>query len=167
MKDIYMKFTPEIKGESQDNAHSGWIEIESWNQSIDQPRALSASTSGGLTSERCTHDPMRFSKIVDKVSPSLYQNCSCGQTFSEVQIDFMRADGKDDRVKYLQIKLKDVMINSISTSVGSGDLPYDNFSLTYGAVEWKYTQQKIGGNANGSTVGQWSLIKNKITYDAN
>jgi type VI secretion system secreted protein Hcp len=29
-------------------------------------------------------------------------------------------------------------------------------------VKWKYTQQKIGGGAGGSTLGGWDLAANKI-----
>jgi type VI secretion system secreted protein Hcp len=31
-------------------------------------------------------------------------------------------------------------------------------------VQWKYTQQKIGGNQSGNAQGAWSLTKNDKTY---
>ena len=40
MKDIYLKFgNPAIKGESADKDHKDWIEINSWNHTITQPRS--------------------------------------------------------------------------------------------------------------------------------
>jgi type VI secretion system secreted protein Hcp len=165
MKDIYLKFgTPAIKGESQDKDHIDWIEVSQWKHVIIQPRSATASTSGGHTSERTEHGDMEFVKEIDVVSPQLYQHASGGTTFDEVTVDFMRADGDGQRVKYLEIKLKNVLVSRIEPSVDVEGLPKERFSLKYAAVQWTYTQQKIGGNQGGVTQGSWSLTKNDKTY---
>ena len=89
---------------------------------------------------------------------------SGGTTFDEVTIDFLRADGEGNRVKYLEIKLKYVIISRVAPEVVSEGLPHESFSLKYAAVQWKYTQQKIGGNPGGNAQGAWSLTKNDKTY---
>jgi type VI secretion system secreted protein Hcp len=138
MKDIYLKFgNPAIKGESADKDHSGWIEIDSWSHAITQPRSATASTAGGHTG---------------------------GTTFDEATIEFMRSDGEGNRVKYLEVKLKYVIISSIAPSVVGEGLPTESFSLKYAAVQWKYTQQKVGGGQGGNAQGAWSLTKNDKTY---
>ncbi|MBS0427698.1 MAG: type VI secretion system tube protein Hcp [Proteobacteria bacterium] len=165
MKDIYIKFgNPEIKGESQDKDHKDWIEVNSWRHSIVQPRSATASTAGGHTAERCEHGEMVFQKDMDVVSPLLYQHASGGSTFDEVTVEFYRADGEGKRVRYLEIKLKYVLIASVTPSVVSEGVPSESFSLKYAAVQWKYTQQKIGGNQGGNSQGAWSLTKNDKTY---
>jgi type VI secretion system secreted protein Hcp len=165
MKDIYLKFTsPDIKGESQDKDHADWIEIESWSHQIVQPRSATASTAGGHTSERTEHSPMVFVKEMDVVSPLLYQHCSGGTTFGEVTVDFMRADGEGKRVKYFNIKMKNVLISSVEPEVVAEGIPTETFALKYAAVQWTYLQQKIGGNQGGQSMGQWSLTKNDKTY---
>ncbi|MDQ8000477.1 MAG: type VI secretion system tube protein Hcp, partial [Pseudomonadota bacterium] len=156
MKDIYIKFgNPEIKGESQDKDHKDWIEVNSWRHSIVQPRSATASTAGGHTAERCEHGEMVFQKDMDVVSPLLYQHASGGSTFDEVTVEFYRADGEGKRVRYLEIKLKYVLIASVTPSVISEGVPSESFSLKYAAVQWKYTQQKIGGNQGGNSQGAW------------
>lgn len=107
---------------------------------------------------------MVFTKEIDSSSPLLYQHTSGGTTFDEVTIDFMRSDGEGQRVKYLEVKLKYVIISSIAPSVRKEGLPVETFSLKYAAVQWKQTQQKIGGNQGGNTQGAWSLTKNDKTY---
>ncbi|MDQ7957885.1 MAG: type VI secretion system tube protein Hcp [Pseudomonadota bacterium] len=165
MKDIYIKFgNPEIKGESQDKDHKDWIEVNSWRHSIVQPRSATASTAGGHTAERCEHGEMVFQKDMDVVSPMLYQHASGGSTFDEVTVEFYRADGEGKRVRYLEIKLKYVLIASVTPSVISEGVPSESFSLNYAAVQWRYTQQKIGGNQGGNSQGAWSLTKNDKTY---
>ncbi|MDI3263339.1 MAG: type VI secretion system tube protein Hcp [Fulvimonas sp.] len=167
MKDIYIKFTgPDLKGESQDKDHANWIEASSWSHNIVQPKSATASTAGGFTAERCEHGDMVFTKDIDLVSPQLFQACSGGQTFSNVQIDFMRADGEGRRVKYLEIQLKNVIVASINPSVQDEGLPVETFALKYAAVQWRYTQQKIGGGQGGSSQGAWSLTKNDKTFTA-
>jgi len=165
MKDIYVKFgNPALKGESQDKDHPDWIEVGSWSHEIIQPRSATASTSGGHTAERTEHGEMVFTKDLDVVSPLLYQHASGGTTFDEVTIDFLRADGEGNRVKYLEIKLKYVIISRVAPEVVSEGLPHESFSLKYAAVQWKYTQQKVGGNQGGNAQGAWSLTKNDKTY---
>jgi type VI secretion system secreted protein Hcp len=165
MKDIYLQFTgPNIKGESQDKDHSGWIECTSWFHSIIQPKSPKASTSGGHTSARTTHQAMVFSKEFDISTPLLMQYCSGGQTFGEVTVDFMRADGEGNRVKYLQTKMKNVMIYSVAPRVTKLGTMAETFSLKYAAIQWTYTQQKISGGQAGNAQGAWSLVKNDKIY---
>ncbi|TAM55120.1 MAG: type VI secretion system tube protein Hcp [Paraburkholderia sp.] len=165
MKDIYLKFgNPAIKGESADKDHKDWIEVSSWNHSITQPRSATSGTAGGATAERCEHGDMTFSKDIDLVSPLLYQHASGGTTFDEVTVDFMRADGEGNRVKYLEIKMKYVIVSSVAPSVVGEGLPTEEFSLKYAAIQWKYTQQKTAGGAAGNAQGAWSLTKNDKTY---
>ena len=165
MKDIYLKFTgPDIKGESGDKDHKDWIEASSWSHTMHQPKSATASTAGGHTAERVEHGEMFFAKDIDLVSPLLYQHCSGGTTFKEVTIEFMRADGEGKRVKFLETRLMNVLVGSVSPSVVGEGLPNETMTLKYAAVQWKYTQQKIGGGPGGSTSGAWSLVKNDKTY---
>lgn len=167
MKDIYIKFSgPDIKGESSDKDHASWIEASSWSHNIAQPKSATASTAGGFTAERCEHGDMVFTKDIDVVSPQLFQACSGGTTFSDVQIDFMRADGDGKRVKYLEIQLKNAIVANVAPSVRDEGLPTETFALKYAAVQWRYTQQKVGGGQGGSSQGAWSLTKNDKTFSA-
>jgi type VI secretion system secreted protein Hcp len=167
MRDIYLQFTsPNLKGESQDRDHEGWIELTSWAHRILQPKSATASTAGGHTSARTSHEAMVFHKEMDISSPGLYQYCSGGQTFGEVTVDFMRADGEGNRVNYMQIKMLKVMIASVTPRVTKRGSMKESFALKYAAIQWKYTQQKISGGAAGNTLGAWSLVKNDKTYSA-
>ncbi|MDR0588823.1 MAG: type VI secretion system tube protein Hcp [Burkholderiales bacterium] len=165
MKDIYLKFDkPTIKGESQDLKHAEWIEIEAWSQSMLQPRSATASTAGGHTSERTEHAPMAFTKLIDVTSPLLYQHLSGGTTFDEVTVEFFRADDDGNRVKYLEIKMKHVIIDSIESNDGGGIFPNETFTLRYASINWRYEKQRISGGEGGVTQGAWSLTKNDKTY---
>ena len=144
MKDIYIKFGKplngkEIKGESRDagagTQHGApWFEAISWNHVIRQPKSATASTAGGHTAERCEHGEMIFTKDLDLVSPQLWEACSAGTLYDDVEVHFMRANGTNDRVLYLKIQLKKVLISQVVPQVESEGLPTETFGMRYSAV---------------------------------
>ena len=172
MKDIYIKFGTklngrDIVGESRDKDHpKPWFEVNSWSHMIRQPKSATASTAGGHTSERCEHGEMVFTKDLDLVSPQLWEACSAGSLYEEVEIRFMRANGTEGRVQYLTIKLKKVIISSVTPVVDGEGLPTETFGLKYAAVQWEYIQQQMNGKSVKGTPAMWSLAINKPTYDA-
>lgn len=145
-----------IKGESQDSAHQGWIELVSAHWGVVQPRSVTASTAGGHTSGHSEHRPLMVSKLVDLASPVLMQHCSMGKTIPKAKLEFMRADGNGKPVKYYQVELMNVMLAHMDQSLGEGGLQ-DEIGLCFSQVKWTYTQQKIGGGCGGSTAGGWDL----------
>jgi type VI secretion system secreted protein Hcp len=165
MKHIFMKFEggdTKIEGESRDDAHQKWLEIESWAHEISQPRSATASTAGGHTAERCEHGEMVFTKDIDSTSPSIWLACSQGDTFKKITIEFFRASGKE-AIKYLEIVLNNAMVGSVAPAVVGEGLPTESFTLKYASVKWTYTIQDVAGKKGASNPQMWSLSKNKAT----
>jgi type VI secretion system secreted protein Hcp len=159
--DVYLSIDG-IKGESNDSAHIGWIEVTAAQWGVKQPRSATASTSGGHTAERCEHKSIALTKLADLSSPILMQTCSAGRTIPKAKLEFMRADGDGRPVKYYEIELENVLIGSIDQVVHQGSGLHDSFTLKFSTVRWRYTQQKISGGAAGNTVGGWDLASNRI-----
>lgn len=165
MKFTFMKFDggdTKIEGESRDQKHPKWIEIESWSHNMRQPRSATASTAGGHTAERCEHGEMVFTKDIDSTSPSLWLACSQGDTFKKVTIEFFRSSGKE-AIKYLEIVLNNAMVGSVSPAVVGEGLPTETFTLKYASVKWTYTVQGVDGKKGASNPQMWSLSKNQAT----
>lgn len=165
MKDIYLKFTKktnskEIPGESTDAEHTGWLEVRSCSQAIQQPTSATASTSGGHATARCEHSPMMFSKDLDKSSVYIWEACSAGYAY-DVEIHFFRASGTV-RTKYLTINLYNAIISSVETISPRIGLPVEVFKIKYSKVTWGYKGSKSDGSANvGNNIGGWDLSTNK------
>ena len=151
-----------IKGESLADRHRGWIECKSVSWELHQPRSATTSTGGGHTAERCEHGDIVVAKLADLASPILLQNCSTGRTLPKARIEFMRADGLGDRVKYFEIELENVLIGGVSPSVREGDILSEYVALKYSRIKWKYIQQQIAGGSGGNVAGGWDLSANKI-----
>jgi type VI secretion system secreted protein Hcp len=159
--DVYLQIDG-IKGESADDKHKDWIECLSVDFGVLQPKSATASTGGGHTAERCEHKDIIFTKLADLATPLLLQNSSSGKTIPKAKFEFMRADGKGERVKYFEIEIENLIVSSDMPSVAEGNILTEVVSLKYSQVKWKYTQQKIGGGAGGNTSGGWDLAKNKV-----
>ncbi|AKU23994.1 type VI secretion system tube protein Hcp [Massilia sp. NR 4-1] len=159
--DVYLKIDG-IKGESSDVAHMGWIELTSAQWGVTQPKSATASTGGGHTAERCEHQCISITKLADLSSPVLMQTCSSGRTIARAKLEFMRADGLGERVKYYEVELENVLIGNITQMVHQGDVLHDSIGLKFSKVKWKYCQQKIGGGIGGNTSGGWDLSINRV-----
>lgn len=159
--DVYLQIDG-IKGESQDDKHRDWIEVASAQWGVTQPRSATASTGGGHTAERCEHRSITLTKLADLSSPMLMQTSSAGKTIAKAKLEFFRADGHGERVKYYEIEMENVLIASVNQAIHEGGFLQDSVALRFSKVKWKYTQQKIGGGAGGNTSGGWDLAANKI-----
>ena len=159
--DVYLQIDG-IKGESADSTHKDWIEVKSVNWEVLQPKSATASTGGGHTAERTEHKDIVVTKLADLATPLLLQTCSSGKTIPKAKLEFLRADGQGERIKYFEIELENVLISSVAPSVVGGDILSEHVSIKYSRVKWKYTQQKVGGGSGGNTSGGWDLSTNKI-----
>lgn len=158
--DVYLQIEG-IKGESTDSSHKDWIECKSVAWEVLQPKSATSSTGGGHTAERCEHKEIVINKLADLATPLLLQNCSSGKTIPKAKLEFLRADGKGERIKYFEIELVNVLISDVAPSIAEGEILRESVSLKYSQVKWKYTQQKIKGGSGGNTSGGWDLSTNK------
>ena len=159
--DVYLQIDG-IKGESTDDRHKEWIECKSVHWGMLQPKSATASTGGGHTAERCEHEEITLKKLADLSSPILLQTCSAGKTIPKAKLEFMRADGQGERIKYFEIELENVLIGAVEPSVKEGSIIQEKVGLKFSKIKWKYTQQKIGGGSGGNTSGGWDLAANKV-----
>jgi type VI secretion system secreted protein Hcp len=169
MKDIYLKFVgaSELQGDSTDNAHLNEIEITSFNHLITQPKSSTASTAGAHTSERTEIGELVFTKDIDRSSAKLNRACAAGTVYPKVFITFYRAYGgknatatSQTRVDYYKIVLDDVVVSSVGTEIGEGELPMQRFGLKCSKITWEYKQHKMDGSSASTGIAGWDLARN-------
>ena len=162
MLDAYLQLG-DIKGESMDDKHRGWVEVHNVSWGVTQPRATAVSTAGGHTSGKAEVQEVVFDKLADITSPVLFQTCAAGKTLPKAKFEFFRADGDGSRIKYFEIELENVMISNVTPTSGNGGIITEKVHLASSKFKCTYTQQKISGGAGGSTAGGWDSASNK-TY---
>ena len=161
MIDAYLQLG-DIKGESQDDKHKGWIEVTGVHWGVSQPRATAISTAGGHTSGKADVHEVVFDKLADIASPVLFQTCAMGKTIPKAKFEFFRADGDGTRVKYFEIELENVMLSNVTPTSANGGIITETVHLASSKFKCAYVQQKIGGGAGGQTSGGWDSAANKV-----
>ena len=154
----YLKIDP-IKGESTDDAHKDWIEVESFSHGVSQPVSGPSGT-GGRGAARADFDPFMVNKSVDKASVDLHLHCATGQHIRKLELEVCQETG--EKVCYLKYELENVMVQSVSVSGGGSMRPQETVAFVYDKISWTYTAIKNDGSA-GDKVGPkiWNLETNK------
>lgn len=159
--DAYLKIDG-VNGESEDERHRNWIEVQGVLYAVHQPRADAISTAGGHTTGRADLYPITFTKLADLASPVLLQTCAAGKTLPKAYFEFMRADGDGKPIPYFKIELENLIIASITPDSGEGGIIAERVQLAYAKIKWHYLKQSIRGGTQGNTQGGWDCTAHKV-----
>jgi len=129
-----------IEGECDDEKHPKWIEIVGWGHGAEMP-ATNRRTSTGPSVERCNHNPISFSKPLDASSMLLMSHVWGGKEIKKGKIECLRADQDNVPIVYLKVELEGLFLASHTISGGEGDLPQEEYSMTYGVIQYHYVGQ--------------------------
>ncbi len=159
---MYLEITG-IKGESTDKTNKHKIEVMSWSHSFNQPQSAVRSTAGGGTVERANHSDFNFTKYMDIATPELLKNCWRGDHLDKAILTCYRDGGASGPVAYLKVTMEKVIISNVAISGGSGDIPVENISLSYGKVLYEYDpQDEKSGKKAGAKPASHDLTDNEI-----
>lgn len=134
-----------IPGESPAARHLGWIELSDFENALERPAEAA----------RSTYKPLVFRKRIDKSSPLLMLACASGRPIAQATFDQLRTE--DSGVRFLQVKLRNVLVTSYQHSRGAAALPTEEFSLNFTEITWTYTQIDARGQALRSITSSWDL----------
>jgi type VI secretion system secreted protein Hcp len=144
--DIFLKLKG-IPGEATDKGYEKQIAIQSFSHSVSIPVDKNKAVG------EPQHGHLILTKVVDKSSPLLNQTCCVGQSVGEAVLTCLRAGG-DKRVPYLEIKLQNAVISSVSESGVAGSIGTEQVSISYNKIDWTYKDPE-----NNQTAGSWDLMK--------
>jgi type VI secretion system secreted protein Hcp len=162
---MFLKFeTPEITGEATSTDHAGEIEVLSWSHSFNQPTSPTRSSAGGGTVEKANHADFSFTKYTDAASDDLLKMCWSGKMIAKGTFCAYRADGENTPVKYLEIIMEKIIVSNVSIGGGTGDIPTETVSLSYGIVSYNYKPQKEDdGTSEGVQPVKHDLILGEVS----
>jgi type VI secretion system secreted protein Hcp len=112
----------DIKGDSQDPSHFGWIAVESvsWG-------AVTRGGSGASgRSEKAATSEIVVTKKIDSSSPVLMRASVRGDTFDQVTLDMTDDAGK----KYVSFQFRNVVVSHVSQFSGSTG-PIESVTLNF------------------------------------
>jgi type VI secretion system secreted protein Hcp len=154
----YLSIDP-IKGESTDDAHKDWIEVESFSNGLSQPMSGPSGT-GGRAASRADFGPFVVNKSVDASTPDLNLHCAKGEHIAKLVLEVCQETG--EKVTYLKYELENVMVQSVSISGGGSERPSESVAFVYDKISWTYTAVNNDGSAGSETGPKiWNLQENK------
>jgi type VI secretion system Hcp family effector len=153
--DMFIKLD-DIPGEATFQGYERWTEIQSYSHALTAAFDFGGGGGGaGVT----RHEPIVFTKRLDKTTPQLFDRMNKGQALVEVQIDFLSAG--EQPFAYLSVRLEDVHITSYSVSASSGDdRPTEEVSLVYRRIELSYTETNADGSPGETQTVGWDVSTN-------
>ena len=149
---MFIQFkTPDIAGEAADSTHTNQIQVLSWSHSFNQPTSPTRTSAGSGTVEQANHSDFSFTKYTDAATDDLLKMCWSGKQIGSAIFQAHRSDGSDAAIKYLEVEMTGVIVSNVSIGGGTGDVPTETITLSYGAVTYNYIQQKSAdGTAGGN-----------------
>jgi type VI secretion system secreted protein Hcp len=160
--DTYMKFTPELKGESTRQGFENQIEIYSFSWGASNPTTIGSGTTGAAAG-KVSISSFNIMKKSDVASPTLFQMCCAGKHFTGATVTMNKASGDLQKaLAFLVYDFQEVYIESIQWSGSSGgdDTPTESVSFAFGSVKVTYTPQAIGGGTGDPVGAGWDIRKN-------
>ena len=155
--DMFIKFTPDLKGESKDQGHKNEIDVLAWSWGLSN--SGSAHVGGGAGAGKVNVQDLSITKYVDSATCPLLLAGSNGKHYDEALLTVRKAGEKP--VEYLKIKMTEVLITSVSTGGSGGeDRLTENVTLNFAKVHVDYTPQDDKGKAGTAIPYNWDIAAN-------
>lgn len=143
--DMFLKLDG-IDGESRDDGHKKEIDVLAWSWGMSQSGTTHVGGGGGAG--KVAVQDISVTKYVDSSSHTLMQHACLGKHISEGTLTVRKAGGKP--LEYIIIKMKEVMITSVSTGGSGGeDRLTENVTLNFASFEYAFQPQKDDGSKDG------------------
>jgi len=133
------------------------IDILSFSFGASQTSVIGAGSSGGeARSGRANVGDVTIMKVVDKVSPLLFDDCVTGNYLTEVDVVYDKPMGKVQE-DYYKIHMENAMITSIQHS-GSSENPMESISFAFSKIKVSYAPEE-GGKLGGFIDKGFDVLK--------
>ena len=132
-----------IKGESKDDKHKDWIDVNSFTYSVNQTNSV--DTGGGLTAGKAALGDFTFTQKYHKGSPPLWVFCATGQHIDKVVFEARKSAG-DAQMVYLKCTFENCLVTGVQTSGGAdNEIPDETVTMAYTQVVFEYKEQDSKG----------------------
>jgi type VI secretion system secreted protein Hcp len=151
---MFLKFEPEIKGESAVKGYEGQIEVLDYQLGVSQEGGFSFAKGGTRVNSKLDDLTVMFRMC--SASPKLMQYCATGKHLTKATLTAIKAAG-DKPAKYSEIILTDVIVSSYRTGgAGDGDVPHESISLNFAKIDQEYFATDNKGVATSAGKGSWN-----------
>lgn len=147
-------------GDSNDDGHKNWIDIEPFG--ISASNSGSFSVGGGGNTGGADHHDININAVLCKAMPEIYYKLASGDVVGEVKLEACKMSNKK-QVVFKTVTLTNVMFTGISTGSGASaeGYPMVSYQMTYEQIKQEYTSLTADGNAGPKVTQGWNAATNK------
>ncbi|MDX1981706.1 MAG: type VI secretion system tube protein Hcp [Bryobacteraceae bacterium] len=147
-----------IKGETEDKALPGHIELLSYSFGASQTGSFSYGGGGGAG--KVQMQDFHFTKRCDKASSDLFLHCATGKHIPKAELKVRKAGGEQHI--YFKVTFEDILVSSQTVSgQGSGDpIPTESISFNFTKMTMHYATQDAKGKVGAFVSKFWDAKKN-------
>lgn len=158
-KSDYLLKIDGIDGESSQDGHAKWIELQSW--SWGESNSGSSGTGSGAGSGKVAMQDFHFTCEYGIHSPHVMFHCADGKHIPKAELHIRKAGGKQE--VFVTWKFENVLISSYQTGGHSGaaPLPTDQISFNFTKIEQEYKPQKSDGTLDAARKGNFDVKTGK------
>lgn len=154
--DYFLKI-PGADGDSADSSYKNAIDVLAWSWGMTQSGSMHIAGGGG-SGKVSVHD-VSITKRIDKASTVMMQKCCSGKHFPEAELICRKAG--DTPIEYWKIKMKEVLISSMSSGGSQGDeIATENCTLNCAKFEVEFTPQNADGSPGPTATHGWDIRAN-------
>jgi type VI secretion system secreted protein Hcp len=158
--DMFLKLDG-VDGESTDEQHIKWIEIESFSWGASNPTTIGSATSGAGAGKAVPGDFVVVMPFTS-ASPQIFKKCVTGDHYQTAVLS-MRKAGGDQRAAgqdFLKYNFATVFTTKIEWGGSSDEGPEESITFVYGSLQVQYQQQKSDGTLGDLVASGWDFIRN-------
>ena len=129
-----------IQGESADEKHGGWIQLQSFSWGASQ--VTSVAGTGGSGAGKADLSDFSIMKFLDKASTPIFKALVTGQHIKTGNVEAVKAGagGKP----FLKIDFQEMFVTSQQVSASS-EIPSESVSFSYNQIKVEYSTQNEQG----------------------
>lgn len=145
-------------GESQDDAHKDWMQLESY--SFGATNSGTAAVGTGMGHGKVAMGDFTFTPKGDTSTPILFLKTCAGDHIPEAILELQKTGGT--KMVYLKVTFTDLVLSSCQLSGHEGaDVPNTGVSFNFSKIKMESTAQTSTGAKGKTVTAGWDVKEGK------
>jgi type VI secretion system secreted protein Hcp len=137
--DFFLKLDS-IPGESVDDKHKGWIQLQSFSWGASQ--VTSVAGTGGSGAGKADLSDFSVVKYTDKATTPLFKSLTTGGHIKTGTMEAVKSGGAGK--PFMKVDFEELFVTSHQIS-GASEIPMENVSFSYNQIKMEYSTQDEKG----------------------
>lgn len=148
-----------VSGECAESNHEGWIDVDSYTESMSS--SSTASYGGGAGLGTVSYQDFQIACQLEKAVPNLMAGCADHKHYPKAKLHATKMGGDGKSWTYLEITFTDVVVTGVHIGGSQNAIPNVSVSMAFSKIKTEYWAQTKTGGKGSSTNAEWDQKKNQ------